>query len=159
MTSMASSVIEYSELISPILPEGYGYWRSKSGGRPFPARGDFDPLIEAPKLSRNIMFLDVRHDPLDFKYRFVGVNLREHMGANWTGRWWSEIDTQRPPNPIWLHHQWVVENRVPRFMRPNYVGPHKEFMFIESAVLPLGDDPERVDMLMLFVDFISKSRR
>ena len=55
--------------------------------------------------------------------------------------------------------QWVVENRAPRFIRPNYVGPHRQFMFIESAVLPLGPDPERVEMLMLFVDFLSKVRR
>jgi hypothetical protein len=32
-------------------------------------------------------------------------------------------------------------------------------MFIESAVLPLGADPGRVDMLMLFVDFLSKLGR
>jgi len=50
-------------------------------------------------------------------------------------------------------------NRLPRFIRPNYVGPHKQFLFIESAVLPLGTDPERVDMLMLFVDFLSKVGR
>ena len=159
MSSMASSVIELADLRSPILRAGYDYWLGKKGDRVFPARGDFDPLVEAPKLSGNIMLLDVRNDPLDFKYRLVGVKLREHMGENWTGRWWSEIEGQRQPNPIWLHHQWVVENRLPRFIRPNYVGPHKEFMFIESAVLPLGYHPERVDMLMLFVDFLSKTGR
>lgn len=156
---MTSSVIDYPELVSPILREGYGYWRGKAGDRPFPARGDFDPLLEIPKLTRNMMLLDVLEDPLDFRYRLIGDRLRHHMSENWTGRRWSEIEQQRPPNPIWLHHQWVVENRRPRFIRPNYVGPHREFMFIESAVLPLGPDPEHVDMLMLFVDFLSKVGR
>jgi hypothetical protein len=32
-------------------------------------------------------------------------------------------------------------------------------MLVESAVLPLGDDEDRVDMLMLFVDFRSKIER
>jgi hypothetical protein len=159
MASMASSVIEYPELISPILREGYGYWRSKCGERSFPARADFDPLVEVPKLARNMMLLDVLREPLDFRYRLIGDKLREHMGANWVGRCWSEIEQQRSPNPIWLHHQWVVENREPRFIRPNYVGPHRQFMFIESAVLPLGQNPARVEMLMLFVDFLSKVGR
>jgi hypothetical protein len=156
---MASTVVEYPELISPILREGYGYWRAKKGERAFPARGDFDPPTEIPRLARNIMLLDVHHDPLDFQYRLIGDKLREHMGENWVGRRWSEIPQQRAPNPLWLHHQWVVENRRPRFIRPNYVGPHRQFLFIESAVLPLGQDPERVDMLMLFVDFLSKLGR
>ena len=159
MSSTASSAIDPSELISPVLREGYGYWLEKRGDRDFPARADFDPLVERPKLSRHIMLLDVLEDPLDFQYRFIGVRLREHMGENWMGRRWSEIEGQRAPNPIWLHHQWVVEHRTPRFIRPNYVGPHKSFLFIESAVLPLGVDPQRVEMLMLFVDFISKTRR
>jgi len=159
MSLMASSVIEYPELISPILREGYGYWRSKRGERSFPARADFDPLMEIPKLARNMMLLDVEQEPLDFRYRLIGDKLREHMGANWVGRRWSEIEQQRAPNPIWLHHQWVVENRAPRFIRPNYVGPHRHFMFIESAVLPLGSTDDRVEMLMLFVDFLSKVGR
>ena len=156
---MASAAIEYPELISPILRDGYGYWRAKRGDRDFPARGDFDPLLEVPRLARNMMLLDVLSDPLDFRYRLVGDKLRAHMGQNWIGRRWSELEQQRAPNPIWLHHQWVVENRTPRFIRPNYVGPHRQFMFIESAVLPLGDSPDRIDMLMLFVDFLSKVGR
>jgi hypothetical protein len=159
MSVMAYPVVEYPELLSPVLREGFGYWREKQGARAFPARADFDPLMEMPKLIRHMMLLDVLHDPLDFRYRLIGDKLRDHMSENWTGRRWSEIEQQRPPNPIWLHHQWVVENRLPRFIRPNYVGPHRQFMFIESAVLPLGAGPERVDMLMLFVDFLSKVGR
>jgi len=154
-----SPVIEYPDLVSPILREGFGYWRDKRGERAIPARADFDPLLEVPKLARHMMLLTLHHDPLDFQYRLIGDKLREHMGENWVGRRWSEIPQQRAPNPIWMHHQWVVENRAPRFIRPTYVGPHRHFMFIESAVLPLGDSAERVDMLMLFVDFISKVGR
>jgi hypothetical protein len=152
-------VIALSELQSPIPREGYAYWLGKKGDRAIPARADFDPLLEVPRLARNLMLLDVRRDPLDFRYRLIGTALRAHMGEEWTGRWWSEIAFQRAPNPIWEPHRWVVEHRAPRFIRPNYVGPHKEFMFIESAVLPLGADPELVDMLMIFADFLSRAGR
>jgi len=148
--------IAYPEVSSPILRGGYEYWLGKKSDRPFPCRGDFDPLVEIPRLARNLMLLDVSHEPLDFRYRLIGVAVREHLGADWTGRRWSEIEFQRPPNPIWLHHQWVVDHRQPRFLRPEYIGPHRSFMFVESAVLPLGDTSDRVDMLMLFADFRSK---
>lgn len=158
-TAAAIAEIAYPDVSSPILRAGYDYWLGKKGNRLFPARREFDPVVEITRLARNMMLLDVSHDPLDFRYRLIGTALREYMGADWTGRSWSEIEFQRPPNPIWFHHQWVVENRQPRFLRPNYIGPHRAFMFVESAVLPLGDTADRVDMLMLFVDFRSKSGR
>jgi hypothetical protein len=159
MSAAALVDIAYPEVKSPILRDGHDYWLGKKSDRPFPSRRDFDPLVEVPRLARNMMLLDVSHDPLDFRYRLIGTAVREHLGEDWTGRRWSEIEFQRAPNPIWLHHQWVVDNRQPRFLRPNYIGPHRSFMFVESAVLPLGDTPERVAMLMLFVDFRSKLKR
>jgi len=151
--------IPYPEVSSPILRAGYDYWFGRKGDRPFPSRAEFDPLVEITRLARNLMLLDVSHDPLDFRYRLIGTAVREHLGENWTGRRWSEIEFQRPPNPIWEHHQSVVDSRRPRFLRPDYVGPHRSFLFVESAVLPLGDAQERIDMLMLFVDFRSKLGR
>jgi hypothetical protein len=159
MSAAVFAEIAYPEVSSPILRGGYEYWLGKKGDRPFPSRGDFDPMVEITQLARNLMLLDVSHHPLDFRYRLIGTAVREHLGSDWTGRRWSEIEFQRAPNPIWLHHQWVVDNRAPRFLRPNYIGPHRTFMFLESAVLPLGDDPDRVEMLMLFADFRSKAQR
>jgi hypothetical protein len=71
----------------------------------------------------------------------------------------SAIPIQCAPNPIWRHHEWVMEHRAPRFFRPAYVGPYKDFKFIESALLPLGPDPDTVNMMMVFVDFLSKTGR
>jgi hypothetical protein len=151
--------IAFSDLRSSIPREGYAYWLGKKGDRPFPARADFDPMVEVPKLSRQIILLDVQREPLDFRYRFVGTQLRQNMAMEWTGQWMSKIDFQRPPNPIWGHHQWVVENQQPRFIRPTYIGPNKEFKFVEAAILPLGPDGKIIDMLMIFVDFVSKVKR
>jgi len=151
--------IAYPDVSSRILRGGYEYWLGRKGDRLFPSRRDFDPMVEVPQLARSMMLLDVSPEPLDFRYRLIGTAVREHLGEDWTGRRWSEIEFQRAPNPIWHHHQWVVDNRAPRFLRPNYIGPHRSFMFVESAVLPLGDTPDRVDMLMLFVDFRSKIER
>ena len=153
----ASAGIDPASLRSPVTRAGYEYWLKKKGDRPYPSRGDFDPMLEQPKLSRNMVLVDVERDPLDFRYRFIGVNVRENMAAEWTGKRMSEIPMQRAPNPIWQHHLWVLEHRRPRFYRPAYLGPHKGFKFIESAQLPLGQDGGEIEMMMVFVDFLRKN--
>ncbi len=151
------AAIEAKDLRSPITRAGYEYWLGKKGDRPFPVRADFDPLLEQPKLSRNMVLVDVERDPLDFRYRYIGTRVRENMDAEWTGKRMSEIPMQRAPNPIWQHHLWVLEHRQPRFYRPAYLGPFKEFKFIESAQLPLGGAGGAIEMMMVFVDFLRKS--
>jgi hypothetical protein len=42
-------------------------------------------------------------------------------------------------------------------VRPPYVGPHKDFLFIEAVILPCGTG-NRVDKLLVFVDFIRAMR-
>jgi hypothetical protein len=154
MMPVDSALIAPEDLRSPVLREGYAYWLAKRGNRPYPARGDLDPPVECPRLCSHILLLDVLYDPLDFQYRLIGDTLRRRMGQNWLRKRMSEIEFQRAPNPMWLHHQLAVELRLPRFIRPEYVHPKEGFRFVESAILPLGPDPEHVDMLLSFVDFI-----
>lgn len=114
-------------------------------------------MLEQPKLSRHLVLVDVERDPLDFRYRYIGTAIRENMAADWTGLRMSEIPMQRAPNPIWQHHLWVLEHRLPRFYRPAYLGPYRQFKFIEAAQLPLGPEGRDIDMMMVFVDFLRKS--
>lgn len=150
--------MESSELRSQIVRDGHAYWLAKSGGRggqAMPGRADLDPLIEIPRLVPNVILFDVQHQPLDFRYRVIGTRVRANLTRDLTGVRMSDVDFQRPPSVIWSHHEWVVENRQPRFIRPPYVGPHREFLFIEAAILPLGLDGRPVAMLLVFVDFLT----
>jgi hypothetical protein len=151
------SAIDPASLRSPITRAGYEYWLLKKGDRAFPVRADFDPLLEHPKLSRNMVLTAVERDPLDFRYRYIGTNVRENMAAEWTGKRMSEIPMQQAPNPIWQCQLWILEHRRPRLYRPDYLGPHKEFKFIETIQLPLGSDEGEIDMMMVFIDFLRKS--
>jgi hypothetical protein len=147
-------MIDLSGITSRIVHDGYAYWLSKKAGHAFPARQDIDPLVDTPRLVPNMMLKDFRRDPPDIRYRLIGTQVRRHLTRDWTGTWMSDIPFQRPPSTIWSNHMWVVENRMPLVARPPYVGPHKDFLFIESIILPLGADRETVDMLMVFVDFV-----
>jgi hypothetical protein len=151
------SAIDPASLRSPITRAGYEYWLLKKDDRAFPARADFDPLLEHPKLSRNMVLTAVERDPLDFRYRYIGTNVRENMAAEWTGKRMSEIPMQSAPNPIWECLLWILEHKQPRLYRPDYLGPHKDFKFIESIQLPLGSEEGKIDMIMTFIDFLRKS--
>jgi hypothetical protein len=152
-----SAVVTQRELTSELVIGGFRYWDSKRNGSRIPARRDFDPLLEVPALVRFMMLKDVQRNPLDFRYRLVGTGLRNHMTTDWTGKFMSEVEYQRAPSTIWDYHKQVAESGEPLFIKPNYVGPHKDYLFIESVMLPLADDHRNVDMIMIFIDFIRQS--
>jgi hypothetical protein len=149
-----SSRIPETDVRSPRVRAGVAYWNEKRGANLLPARADFDPLIEVPGLAPHMMLKDVQREPLDFRYRLVGTLVRNHLRHDPTGQWMTNIPGQGPGNQLWAYHEHVVNTRAPLFLRPDYVGPHKEFLAIESVILPLASDHETVDMLMIFVDFL-----
>jgi hypothetical protein len=149
-----SAIITEQELTSELIIEGFRYWRLKRNGDAIPARCEFDPLLEIPGLVRFMMLKDVQWEPLDFRYRLVGTGLLNHLTTDWTGKFMSEVEYQRPPSTIWDYHRQVAESGQPLFIKPNYVGPHKDYLFIESVMLPLAKDHRKVDMIMIFIDFL-----
>lgn len=149
-----SAIVSQNDLVSEIVLGGFRYWESKRNGALIPARSAFDPLVEIPALVRFMMLKDVRRDPLDFRYRLVGTGLRTHMTRDWTGAWMSEVEYQRPPSTIWDYHKQVAETGEPLFIKPNYVGPHKDYLVVESVMLPLAEDHRNVDMIMIFIEFM-----
>jgi len=138
---------------SKIVLDGYQYWLARAGSC-LPDRSAFDPPIEIPALARCMMLMDVRRDPLDFLYRYVGIAVRPHLTADWTGWWMSDISFQRAPSSIWSYHQQVAEIGEPLFIQPDYVGPMADYLFVEAALLPLSREGRTVDKIMIFVDFL-----
>ena len=149
------AAVALADIGSKIVLQGYEYWLARRGEHGLPSRSDFDPLVEMPTLCPSMMLKDVQQEPLDFRYRLLGTKLREHMGADWKGQWMSQIEFQKAPNPIWRAHAYVAESGMPLFLRPPYVGPHKDFLHIEAVMLPLAQDHRTVDMIMIFLEFMS----
>ncbi len=150
------ATILHDELQSALVQAGFSYWSAKRAAGRLPARGDFDPLLEVPGLVPNMMLKDVKQDPLDFRYRLIGSGVRHHLQRDLTGEWMSALPGQGQGNPLWTYHERAVETRGPVFLRPAYVGPHQEFLCIESVILPLASDHETADMLMIFADFLRR---
>lgn len=140
-------------LKSPINQRGFDYWNQKRGSKAMPARGDIDPS-EIPKILPHVFLLDVRPEPLDFRYRLIGTKMDEHMTGSYTGLWMSEIPHQKPPSRIWASCRQVVEEKRPLSSDTPYVGKHKEFLTTEDLIMPLSDDGKQVNMLFVTVGFI-----
>lgn len=151
-------MINRDDIRSSFVRAGYDYWLAKQralgNGEAIPMRRDFDPLIEAPRIVPHLMLMDVQPDPLDFRYRVVGTALRPHMAEDWTGRWLSDISFQRPGSTVWENNVIVLKERRPLLACPPYIGPHKDFLFVESIIMPLAGEGDAIAMLMFAVDFI-----
>lgn len=141
---------------SSMVRDGYRYWDSRRHGRPCPDRQDIDPLIDIPALVPHIILFDVRLEPLDFRFRLVGSYVRQNLSRDYVGHWFSEYPNYDPTGNIFPRHKLVAENLQPMLQRPNYVGPHKEFIYVENVLMPLAVAQPGWAMQMMFIDFIRK---
>jgi hypothetical protein len=140
-------------LRSPTTRVGYDYWKEKRGTRLMPSRSDIDPA-EIAKILPHVFLLDVKRDPIDFRYRLIGAKMDEYMLGRYTGMWMSQIPHQAPPSQIHANCRKAVTDRVPFLANTPYVGKNKEFLTTEDLIMPLADDGERADMLFVVIGFV-----
>lgn len=142
---------------SAIVKDCYSYWRGKVIGDRLPSRSDIDP-VDIPQLMPHAVILDVRREPeLDFRYRLIGTYVAEHLFKDHTGSWFSEIEYQRAPSTIWQNCAHVIETGKPLLPETPYVGPNQGFKSVEDVILPLADDGETVDSLLVFIHYMRRS--
>lgn len=139
--------------VPPIIREALAYWEGKLAGRSMPARRDFDPVFEIPHLLPRIMLVDVLRDPLDFRYRVIGMGIAERSTRNYTGRRLSELSHVTRTSPLWTDRQTVIETRAPKLTAPAYTGGSKTVQSVSGIHLPLSSDGETVDMIFTFVAY------
>ena len=132
--------------------EALSYWDSKRRGRLMPSRRDIDPL-EIPSLLRNVVLVDVRHDPLDFRYRLLGTAVVARVACDYTGRRFMDLPHQRPGSQVWDTAVRLVEERRPLFSAIPYVGGDPAVRDYQDLYMPLSDDGETVNMIFGLIEF------
>ncbi len=118
---------------------------------------DINPA-EIKDLLPSIVIVHVLRDPLDFVERITGEIILEHSTLNSMGRNWRNYEGRGPGSTIWRAFSEVVETAKPSFHVIPYVGPHREFLKVESVICPISDDGINVNKLMSFVDFCAPSK-
>ena len=137
------------------LNEIHAYWLAKRGQRRMPARQDIEPT-EIPRLLRNVMLIDVFHDPPRFRYRLIGTNVVDATGENRTGECFDSVDFFAA-NPI-VREQYaaaVATGEPVHSLEPFYRLDTGRAYAVERLLLPLSSDGATVDMLLVYFHFKS----
>jgi len=136
---------------SPMMQQAHGLWLQARADREMPGWTDIAPLLPATMRPFTILFTAVR-EPLDFRYSEIGARIQAITNADNSGRLLSELPHQRPPSRVWDHLSAAFDARAPVRGSLPYVGRSRGIGGIFQIVLPLADDGETVDRLLVCVD-------
>lgn len=142
----------------PKIARFFLYWRSIHPASGLPGRQHFDPLA-IHSLLPGVWLLDIQREPFRLRYRLVGTEAVEAIGAEVTGQWMDEAHTAVAREPEYMNrYRSVVEQRLPSWRRgvPR-LWTHKRYATLENMVVPLASDGETVDLLVALTVFHAES--
>lgn len=125
------------------------YWRKKAGTRRMPRRSDLEPSEITPFLPR-ITLVDVVPDERRFVYRLVGTEEVASRGSDPTGRSVAEAFFAASAEESLAYYAFVAETGEPYCFRGDYYAPDGALEKQDVIFLPLSEDGERVNMILLF---------
>ena len=125
------------------------YWLDKRGDRPFPTKAEIDP-IEFPFILGYVTLVDVEHDPRRYRFRLDGSILVALSGTDYTGRYLDDLPGAEYVAFIRQTYDRVVDSGEPFRYRKHELLDQQLFSE-ETLILPLGDQPPKVDMLVVAV--------
>jgi hypothetical protein len=143
--------IPLPEITNPLVQKALNIWDAARGSRAMPSRADMSPRVMSGLL-RNTVLVRVIGDGDEFEFRIVGDAIVMAQGASLQGMTMAEIDLVLPGYGSLLHnayhHTW--RKRAPFAYSGWYVREADgRSMFHESLVMPLGDDGEKVDHILV----------
>ncbi len=128
------------------------YWRSKHRGDKLPARRDIEPADLKPILAQ-MLLVDVLREPLDFRYRLAGTLSYDIFGYDLTGKRVREVEPAEWAQAVWESLATIVRTRDPQYVRLDFETPEGNRRSYRVLRLPLAEDGETVDCIMLLSDF------
>ena len=151
--------IALSEIDSTILLQGIAYWRGLCRERKFPSRNDVTPRGLAGLL-RYTTLLRVIDGGKDYEFRIVGDAYVMAHGTSFQGKLWSETDK------IARGYHAMVKSTYDRVVhkgepvaRRGWIergGHSSELIYSEYLFLPLGEDDQMVDHILVFAVYVPR---
>jgi hypothetical protein len=134
-------------IADPLLRRLMAYWESKRAGRFAPARADIDP-VDFPWILADLALAEVVGDPPRYRYRLISQQLIEYSGINLTGRFLDEMSLPEFRERVARTYGEVLATRRPTHGSREAVfdGRMRRYNYL---ILPLSNDGERVDMLLV----------
>jgi hypothetical protein len=135
------------EIKTPSLLRLYQDWEDRRRGRAFPSRNDFD-VLDLGYVVGNLSLLDVRYNPLRFRFRLHGSRVTERVGYEMTGKHVDELPTPEMRELVQRHYTAVIERRLPIVEVRERQIVDDRMLPCEVLALPLAADGTNIDMLM-----------
>jgi hypothetical protein len=128
------------------------YWQGKHRDGKLPARRDIEPADLKPILAQ-MLLIDVLREPLDFRYRLAGTLSYDIFGYDLTGKRVRDIEPAEWAEAVWQSMETIVRTRQPQFVRLDFETQEGNRRSYRVVRLPLADDGETVDCIVLMSDF------
>jgi len=146
-TTMAFSLPEDA---APRIKALFAYWQSiHPAGGGLPARRHLDP-IDIPELLPSIWMIDVKRNPLRFRFRLVGTEIVKFTGRDATGRWLDEVYSGYADSEAGRFHTQVAVSGEPAYRKSGIISnPDRDLVEAERIYLPLAEDGRTVDILLV----------
>jgi len=143
--------VALSEIENPLVQKALSIWENARGSRTMPSRADMSPRVMAGLL-RNTVLARVIGAGEDFEFRIVGDAIVQAQGASLQGMTTAQIDLVLPGYGTILHNAYANtwRKRTACAYRGWYVREADgRSMFHESLVMPLGNDGETPDHILV----------
>ena len=124
------------------------WWQAARGGRPWPTRPDFDPIL-FPRLLPHLFLCDVMVTPqVRFVYRLTGTEIDHLIGINGAGRPHTDLPIHDDANSHWEQFNRTLEGGVPTYLEHGFVTPGKREVEYRRLLLPLSRTGLKADLLL-----------
>jgi len=114
-----------------------------------PSRRDIDP-IEMKAWLAHLMLIDVLPQAPYFVYRLVGTGEVAQRRKDPTGKPVAEAFFAPEAEQALVHYEHVATTKSPFFWNAPYTSPTGRMAHDDILFMPLSDDDERVNMIMVF---------
>ena len=132
------------DFTSPLQLELYNYWLKVKGDRSMPARRDIH-VHELKGMLPTLMMLDFNSVEKSIIFRLIGTECTKVYGEH-TGRVLNLYPEHREAVKRLM---WCVDNKKPNYGIKNLGNINKEYVKTSCIVLPLSDDGENVNKILV----------
>ncbi len=128
------------------LQRFYADWDKSRKGRRFPAYGDLDPA-DLNHIVGHLTAIEVRYNPLSFRFRLHGAELVRHGGYDMTGKEITELPGEENRRAFLERLHYLVESRQPQLVRSRRLLDGRMIRY-DALWVPLSDDGDTINMLL-----------
>jgi hypothetical protein len=145
------NAIALADLESPVVRKGLDAWEKARGSRRMPRRADMTPRVLLGALT-HVAIVRVIGRGDEFEFRIVGDQIRVQQGVPLKGKNTADVEEMLPGYGSVLKRIYrnTYDAGTPCAFRGWYTRPADNHPFFhEVVIMPLGDDGEHADHLLV----------